>query len=141
MAVVAQLVHALAEELFGLVAEHLGGGRVDDGDPAVEVEAEDAVADGLEDGVGLPGKGAELAFDARLFGDIDAEGEDVAVAVGRLDELVAIGDDVRVAVAMGEVQETLRLAGVQDLVEVPGEQRTLVLGDEVDQRTAGHLID
>ena len=61
-----------------LVAEHLRGGGIDDGDAAFEVDAEDAVADGFEDGVGLADEGAELVFGADLLGDVDAEAEDVA---------------------------------------------------------------
>ena len=83
-----------------LVAEHLGGGGVDDGDAAFEVDAEDAVADGLEDGVGLAGEGAEAAFGANLLADVDAEAEDVGVAAGDVDELVAVGDDADVAVCV-----------------------------------------
>ena len=75
--VVDELVQVAAEHLAGFVAEHLRGGGVDDGDVAVEVGAEDAVADGLEDGVGLAGEGAEAAFDADLLADVDAEAEDV----------------------------------------------------------------
>ena len=79
--VVDELVHVAAEHLVLLVAEHLRGGGIDDGDVAVEVDAEDAVADGLEDGVGLAGEGAEPAFGADLLADVDAEAEDVGLAV------------------------------------------------------------
>lgn len=42
--VVDEGVHVAAEGFFGFEAEHLEGGGVDDGDVALEVEAEDAVA-------------------------------------------------------------------------------------------------
>ena len=85
---------------------------------AVEVGAEDAVADGLEDGVGLAGEGAEAAFDAGLLADVDAEAEDVGLAVGDVDELVAVGDDADFAVGVGEVEQALGFAGLGDLAEV-----------------------
>ena len=72
----------LAEQVVGAVAEHLGGGGVDDGDAAGEIDAEDAVADGLEDGVGLVDEGAEFFLGADLLGDVDAEAEDVGLAAG-----------------------------------------------------------
>ena len=103
-------MHVAAEDLVGLEAEHLRGGGVDDGDVAVEVDAEDAVADGLEDGVGLAAEGAELVFGADLFGDVDAEAEDVGIAAGDFDELVAVGDDADVAVDVAEVEQALDLA-------------------------------
>ncbi len=105
-----------AEHLVCFVAEHLRGGGVDDGDVAVEVDAEDAVADGLEDGVGLAGEGAETAFGADLLADVDAEAEDVGGAAGDVDELVAVGDDADLAVGVGEVEEALGFAGLGDLV-------------------------
>ncbi len=98
--VVDELVQVAAEHLVLLVAEHLGGGGVDDGDLAVEVDAEDAVADGLEDGVGLTGESAEAAFGADLLADVDSEAEDVGGAAGDGDELVAIGDDADLSVGV-----------------------------------------
>ena len=77
---------------------------------AVEVDAEDAVADGLQDGVGLADEGAEFVFGAHLLCDVDAEAEHVGVAAGDLDELVAVGDDAHFAVDVAEVEQTLHLA-------------------------------
>ena len=138
--VVDELVHVAAEEFFGLVAEHLRGGGVDDGDVAVEVDAVDAVADGFEDGVGLADEGAELVFGADLLGDVDAEAEDVGVAAGDFDELVAVGDDADVAVDVAEVEEALNVAFAEDFAEVFGERLAAVFGDEVGEGVADHLF-
>ncbi len=118
-----ELVHVAAEHLFGLVAEHLSGGGIDDGDVAVEVDAEDAVADGLEDGVGLAGEGAQAVFDADLLADVDAEAEDVGFAAGDVDELVAVGDDADFAVDVAQMEQALGLASLGDLAEVDCEGR------------------
>ncbi len=111
-------MHVAAEHLVLLVAEHLGGGGIDDGDIALKVDAEDAVTDGLEDGVGLTGKRAEPAFGADLLADVDAEAEDVCGTVLELDELVAVGDGANIAIAVAEVQQTLGFAGLVYQVEV-----------------------
>ncbi len=136
-----EIVGVAAEYLCGLIAEHLSGCGIDDGDAAVEVGAEDAVADGLEDGVGLAGEGAETAFDAGLLGDVDAEAEDVGVAVGDVDELVAIGDDADFAVGVREMQEALGFAGLGDFAEVDGEGAAAVLGDELGEGVADHVFE
>ncbi len=57
-----ELVHVAVEHFVCLVAEHLRCGGIDDGDVAVEVDAVDAVADGLEHGVGLAAEGAEMVL-------------------------------------------------------------------------------
>ena len=101
---------------------------IDDGAVAIEVDAVDAVADGLEDGVGLAAEGAELVLGADLLGDVDAEAEDVGVAAGDFDELVAVGDDAHVAVDMAEVEQALDLAAAQDVAEIFLEAEAAVSG-------------
>ena len=136
-----KVVGGAAEHLGGLEAEHLRGGGIDEGDFAVEIGAEDAVADGLEDGVGLTGEGAETAFDASLLGDVDAEAEDVGLAIGDVDELVAIGDDAYFAVGVREVEQTLGFAGFGDFAEVDGDGAAAVLGDELVEGVTYHVFE
>ena len=128
-------------KLAGLVPEHLGGGGVDDGDAAFEVDAVDAVADGFEDGVGLAGEGADAAFGADLLADVDAEAEDVGVAAGDVDELVAEGDEADFAVAMAEVEHALAFAGGADLVEIAAEAAAVFDRHELAERVADDLVD
>ena len=59
-----------------------------------------------------------LAFDADLLADVDADAEDVRLAAGNVDELVAIGDDSDFTVGVGEMEQTLCLARLGDLAEV-----------------------
>ena len=134
-------MHVAAEHLVLLVAEHLRRGGIDDGDLAVEVDAEDAVADGLEDGVRLAGEGAEAAFGADLLADVDAEAKDVRRAAGNVDELVAIGDDADLAVCVREMEQALRLAGLGDLVEIRRDSAPAFSGDELGEIVARHLLD
>ncbi len=139
--VVDELVEVAAEHLFFFVAEHLGCGSVGDSDVAVEVDGEDAVADGLEDGVGLAGEGAETAFGADLLADVDAEAEDVGRQAGDGDELVAVGDDADLAVGVGEVEEALGFAGLCDLCEVTLHGGAAVFGDELGEGVVEHRVD
>jgi len=46
-----ELVHLLAENLIGTIAEHLRSCWIDNGDAAFEIDTEDAVAHGLQHGV------------------------------------------------------------------------------------------
>ena len=130
-----------AEHLFFFVAEHLCCRDVGDGDIPVEVDGEDAVADGLEDGVGLAGKGSELAFGANLFADIDAEAEDVGDTARNVDELVAVGDDAVLAVGVREMEEALGFAGLADLFEIGLHGGATVFGDELAEGVVEHGID
>ncbi len=134
-----QAVHLAAEHLSPGVAQHLGGGGVDDGDPAFEVDAVDTVGDGFEDGIGLTGKGAKAAFGANLLADIHAEAEDVGVAAGGTDELVPIGDDARLLVGMGEMEEALRFTGLGDLLQIVGQKMLAVGNDEFFKGVAEHV--
>ena len=95
-----EIVQVAAEHLFFFVTEHLRGSDVGDGDVAIEVDGEDAVADGLEDGVGLTGEGAETAFGAYLFADVDTEAQDIGGATGDVDEFVAVSDNADIAVGV-----------------------------------------
>ena len=96
----------------GLVAEHLRGGGVDDGDFAFEIDAVDAVADRFQHRVRLADERAQLLFGAHLLGDVDAEGEHIAndlvlacgAAAGFFDQAVAIGDDALFAVDVLQVE-------------------------------------
>ncbi len=54
------------------------------------------------------------SFGADLFADVDAEAEDVGIAAGDVDELIAVGDDPDLAIDVGEVEEALDLAGLGD---------------------------
>ncbi len=105
VSVMDEVVYVSAEDLFGLVADHLGGGGVDDGAVAIEVDAVDTVADRLQNGVGLAAEGAQLVLCADLFGDVDAEAEDVGVASGDFNELVAVCDDADFAVDVAEMEQ------------------------------------
>ena len=140
VAVVDEVVHVAAEDLFGFEADHLGGGRIDDGAVAIEVDAVNAVADGLQDGVGLAAECAELVLGADLLADVDAEAEDIGIAPGDFDELVAVGDDADLAVDVAEVKHSLDLALVKDFSEVIVEAGAALLGHELGEAMAGHLF-
>ena len=60
--VVDELVHVAAEHLSCLVAEHLRAAGLMTVMLPFEIGAEDAVADGLQDGVGLAGEGAQAGL-------------------------------------------------------------------------------
>ena len=138
--VVDEGVHVASEDFGRFEAEHLGGGGVDHGDVAVEIDTEDAVANGFEDGVGLADEGAELVFGAHLLGDVDAECEDVRVAAGGLDELVAIGDDADFAVDVLQVEQALDVALFDHFAEIFGEGVAAVFGHEAGEGVADHLV-
>ena len=139
--VVDEFMDVAAKHLALFVAEHLCCGCVDHGDPAFEVDAVDAITDGLQNGVGLSGEGAEAAFGADLLADVDAEAEDIGGAAGDADELVAVGDDANLAVGVREMEEALGLAGLADFFEVGGQGGLAVRHDELGEVMAAHVFD
>ncbi len=113
-----EVVKIATKHLVLFVAEHFGSSGIDDSDVALQVHTEDAVAYRFEDGVGLAGESAEAAFGTDLLADVDAEAEDVAGTILEPHELVAVGDDTDLAIAVAEVEQALGLTGIEDEVEV-----------------------
>ena len=85
-------------------------------------------------------QGAQPVLGADLFGDVDAEAEHVGIAPGRLDEFVAVGNDAHVAVDVAEVKHALHLAFLHDFAEVAVEADAAILGDELGEPVAGHVL-
>ena len=72
MAVVDDLVHVAAGELFGLVAEGAGAGLVDERQPALQVDAANAVTHRLQDQFALSHGHVQRLFGLVLFGHVHA---------------------------------------------------------------------
>ena len=83
---------------------------------------------------------AQLFFGAHLLGDVDAEAEYIGIRAGHFDELVAVGDNADVAVAVAELEPPLGLARLPDFAQIGSEGFAVPLGHVAAQVVASHLF-
>ena len=107
-----------AQQLGGLVTQHLRRGGVDDGDAASQIDTDDAVTHRLENGIRLANERAQLLLGANLFGDVDGEAQHRGLAPFRLDQPVPVGENVLFAQDVAQVQQALRLTGADQFIQI-----------------------
>ncbi len=141
MAMVGQVVHVAAENLIRVVAEHVGGTGIEEGEVAVHIHAIDAVADGFKNGLALAHQGVQLFLGVGLLGNVEAVAEDEGLCIRQMDELVAVGHDAFAAVLAAEIEEALVFLISLDGGQVLLKGGAMLFRDQVNEGLADELFD